>query len=307
MKMLRLCTLLLASSLLFPALAQAQSALGTVRAFSVVGDVTLRNDTSGAQVPLTPGREFTEGFTVITGPASTVTLVQSNGASIFLEPQTSLTVRDFLQDPYNTSQGTYTNLQADPSTSETRIRLNYGEITGNVKRLRSTSSYNVDLPTGSAGIRGTTYTARVTFSTDPSSGKTLINISFANADGDIIFTYNDETTEIPPANEVSISGELDEDFDPETDDELPEGEFSFDGPNDMPDEKTQEVIQKALNKLGQSEEEQEDQGQDEDEDAGEDETDEDDDTPELDEDPDGAPKGDDDTTLDEFSPSNNES
>ena len=307
--MLRLCTLFLASSLLFPVLAQAQSALGTVRAFSVVGDVTLRNDTSGAEVPLTPGREFTEGFTVITGGGSSVTLVQSNGASINLEENTSLSVNEFLQDPYNTTQGTYTKLQEDPSTSSTRIKLNYGEITGNVKRLRPTSSYNVDLPTGSAGIRGTSYRARVTFTSDPATGETIVNIAFANADGEIVFNFNDVITDIPPQNEVTIEGTFEEEFDPEND-ELPEGTFEFSDPEEIENDEVEDIITETLRKLGQSEEEQEQQetppgNEDEDEGQPEGEDDEDD-AVEIDDNPDNNPEGDEDDFFDELSPSNND-
>jgi len=176
--------------------------------------------------------------------------------------------------------------------------------------LRPTSSYNVDLPTGSAGIRGTSYRARVTFTTNPMTGETIMNIAFANADGDIVFNYNDVITGIPPQNEIEIEGTFEEEFDPESDDELPEGTFEFTDPQEMEGEEVQDIITRALRKLGQSEEEQDEQDppaqqpSPEEEDEGEDPdpVDPEDNTDSVD-----PPEGDEDDFFEELSPNNNES
>ncbi len=150
---------LLTALFTLPALAQAQ--LATVIAGDVVGDVQLRNDAIGVTVDLEVGQTFTEGFTVITGPQSSATLVQSNGAVIILEENTSLAVAEFSQSAFDQTAGTFMDLEADPSTSSTRLLLNYGEATGDVKRLRPSSSYTIDTPTGSAGIRGTRWNIKI--------------------------------------------------------------------------------------------------------------------------------------------------
>lgn len=192
--------------LAFPLFGQAQTIPGTVRAFNVVGNVSLRNDSTGAVVPVTTGMVFTEGFTVISGPASSATLVQSNGATILVEPDTSLSIETFLQDSFDQSQGTYSQLKADPSTSKTRLRLNYGDASGNVKKLRSTSSYNVDLPTGSAGIRGTTW--RVSVKINFQTGQ--ISVIVANADGGVEYVSNNGVvTPVPSGTEVETAASFD--------------------------------------------------------------------------------------------------
>ncbi len=195
---------LLLSFLCLPLAAQAQSQRGTIRAFSVTGDVQIRNDATGAVRQLTRGEVFRDGHTIITGNGATATLVQSNGSTIVVEPDTELSVAEFLQDPYDrTSLGSYTNLQEDPSQSQTRLRLNRGAASGNVKGLRSNSRYNIDLPTGSAGIRGTTWRAVVFLDLETGQMTTTV----VNADGSIVYAYDPGTgelveTEIPPGQQI---------------------------------------------------------------------------------------------------------
>lgn len=310
MKKLPLYTFLLISSILFPLLAQAQSTMGTVRAFSVIGDVTLRNNTTGAEVSLTTGREFTEGFTVITGEASSVVLVQSNGATLAIDPETSLTVAEFLQDPYDTSQGTYTRLEEDPSTSSTRVRVNYGEVTGDVKRLRPSSSYNVDLPTGSAGIRGTRFNVVVNINFD--SGE--IFVTFTTAEGLVAFEYEGNVADIPGGDQVEIEGTVEEGS---TRENVRVLEFTVGAPKSAPESKLQNVLQKVRRALQNASEEQDDEDTsddtsdsgDESEEEEEEEAEEEEETEntseeleETESDADETPEGDDQNVVDEFSP-----
>lgn len=293
MKLTRLCTLLLCTGILFPILAQAQSSLGTVRAFSVIGDVTLRNDSTGEEVALTTGREFTEGFSVITAENASVVLVQSNGATLALEPETSLTVSEFLQDPFDTSGGTYTRLDEDPSTSQTRVRVNYGEVSGDVKRLRPASSYNVDLPTGSAGIRGTKWnvTVFVNFATG------LVQVTWITAEGVVDFNYVGLTAEIPAGSQITSEGTLAEGS---TLNQFEVIEVEVEDPEDAPENTLQEVLGKVSEALGNTQREQDQTDPPADE--GEEEAEEEGDTieePDVEGDP---PAGDEDNVIDEFSP-----
>ncbi len=295
MKTMRLCTLLLCTGILFPFLAQAQSTLGTVRAFSVIGDVTLRNDSTGAEVALTTGREFTEGFSVITGENSSVVLVQSNGATLILEPETSLTVSEFLQDPFDTSSGTYSRLNEDPSTSQTRVRVNYGEVSGDVKRLRPTSSYNVDLPTGSAGIRGTKW--KVTVFVDFNTG--IVTATWFTAEGLVGFSYLGTTAEIPAGTQITSEGTLAEGS---TLDSFQVVEVEVDDPENAPESTVAEVLSKVSEALANTQQEQ---------DAPSESIPDEEDTEPEPEEPSGgsdpeiegeAPAGDENTTVGEFSP-----
>jgi len=160
MKTFRLLPILFVCALLGTTTAHAQLSPGEVRAFNITGDVTI-TDFAGTR-QLAVGVPFQEGATIQTGANSSATLVQSNGASIVLEENTSLIVEEFLQSPFDSNAtGVYTQLQEDPSQSRTRIRINYGTALGDVKRLRPTSSYNIETPTGSAGIRGTQWRVQV--------------------------------------------------------------------------------------------------------------------------------------------------
>jgi hypothetical protein len=128
---------------------------GTVRAFKITGNVTLKHDDTGKVTPLELGKGFGQGYTVITGKKSSVLLVFSNGSTINLDEKSSLSVSEFMQEKFDKTKGTYLDLQADPSVSKTELQLNYGELAFHVKKLSNGSSFNVNTEVGSAGIRGT--------------------------------------------------------------------------------------------------------------------------------------------------------
>jgi hypothetical protein len=63
----------------------------------------------------------------------------------------------FDQAAFDQSQGQFIRLTADPSKSTTDMDLKLGTLTGEVKKLNldAGSTFTVDTPAGSAGIRGT--------------------------------------------------------------------------------------------------------------------------------------------------------
>lgn len=131
--------------------------LSTFKAVQVTGEVKLREESTGTTVPLKDGRTFQQGYTVITKEDSSAFLLQSNGATIRVQPNTTLSLAEFVQEPFSASAGSYDNLASDPSKSTSRLALEYGEIIINVKKLQPTSSYEVATPVGIAGIRGTVF------------------------------------------------------------------------------------------------------------------------------------------------------
>lgn len=166
MKLTKLLTLTAGAVLLLATAAQAQESVGLIKAFLVKGDVTLMNNVTGESAPLNRGQEFSEGYTVVTGPDSSALLLFSNGASINVTPNTQFQVSDFEQAAYDPDLGTYLRLKKDPSVSKTDIQLAYGEIIGEVRKLNAGSSYTINTPIASAGIRGTVWVV----SFDPQSG-----------------------------------------------------------------------------------------------------------------------------------------
>lgn len=240
MKSLKLCSLLFISAIILPSMAMAQSTLGTIRAFSVIGDVSLRNDQTREVVPLTVGREFTEGFTVITGSGSSAVLVQSNGSTIEVTEDSSMSVQEFLQDPYDTSMGRYSRLEADPSNSRTRLKINYGDVTGEVRRLRPGSSYNVDVPTGSAGIRGTIWRVVVRVNLDTGDISVVVTVP----EGSVAFESDDgSVTNIDAGQEIEIEGQLAEGS---TEEEIVVETFVKSESREAAEESVRQTVQRAI-------------------------------------------------------------
>ncbi len=156
MKHLTICIFALFSLVLAPSL-HAATAPGKVQALLVVGDVQLV-DATGNKQPLTKGQTFQEGSTVMAGKDSGATLVFSNGATMKVTAGAQLTVSKFQQAPFDeTKEGTFLRLQRDPSQSITQLDLRNGTLQGEVKELdtKDNSSFTVNTPAGSAGIRGT--------------------------------------------------------------------------------------------------------------------------------------------------------
>ncbi len=87
-------------------------------------------------------------------------------------------VRTLRQDNFNAQGlGTYTELEADPSPSDTTLYLNYGQIVGRVRELRSDSNFEIETAVGTAGIRGTGFDAIVEIIGN------IVVFTFTNLDG----------------------------------------------------------------------------------------------------------------------------
>lgn len=131
---------------------------GTIKPFQVRGDVQLMNNETGEITPLKRGQDFTQAHTIVTGNKSRALLLFSNGATISINENSSVNIERFTQAPFEKEvTGQYLVLKADPSTSDTLIKLNHGELVGKAKKLQSDSLYDVETPMGAAGVRGTTF------------------------------------------------------------------------------------------------------------------------------------------------------
>jgi hypothetical protein len=130
---------------------------GQVQAMIVQGDVSLL-DSSGKSTPLNRGDTFEDGNTVVCGPTGNTLLVFSNGATMKVTANGQMTVHQFDQAAFQSGDtGTYMRLSKDPSKSTTVLDLDNGTLAGQVKTLdvAAGSSFTIDTPAGSAGIRGT--------------------------------------------------------------------------------------------------------------------------------------------------------
>ena len=163
------------------ALSSHAAELATAKVLSVSGTVIKTEGgglikIGGRESPLKAGDILREGDRIHSTEGSKVFLVFSNGSEITLFQNSSLSIVDLEQEPY-TSKRIYNELEADPSKSQTLLELDYGQLDGHVKKLSSTSSFNIETPLGTAAIRGTRFSISLLF-----TGNKLI-LSVSNFDG----------------------------------------------------------------------------------------------------------------------------
>lgn len=142
-----------------PAPVPANKVLGRIIAVKVVGNVTV-TDLRDPMHPhtLVEYGEVAEGQIINTGDDARVLLVFSNGATVNLAAKSTLSIEEFLQDPF-AQPLKVSELVDEPTTSITKLNLVRGELMSNVKHLRREkgSVFSVQTPVGAAGIRGTTF------------------------------------------------------------------------------------------------------------------------------------------------------
>jgi hypothetical protein len=182
----------------------AQTAAGAIKAARVQGEV-FRVSKAGS-VPLKDGDAVYETDSVTTGKGASVVLVFMNGSSVRLGSDTSLNVEEFKMDPLAQPISNPTALKNEPSKSKTSLKLSYGEMVGDVKKLNSSSSYSIKTPVGAAGIRGTIY--RIVFR--PSSdGKAFFTISTAEGKVEMIGVVNTADLMVDSGKEVVVEIDTD--------------------------------------------------------------------------------------------------
>lgn len=152
----------------------AQAAdLASAKVLKVTGNA-LKYTQGGGSADLQEGDILKEGDGITTSFLTSVELIFSNGTELTIDENTSLTFEEMAQEPFS-GNNTYEQLSADPSRSQTLLQLNYGQVDGHVKQLRSDSSFEINTPLGTAAIRGTIF---------------VITLKFDIATGDVILSVN---------------------------------------------------------------------------------------------------------------------
>ena len=179
----------------------AQTHSGAIKALKVSGTVT-RIDSTGAAHPVAEGDAVSESDTILTSADSGLVLVFMNGSSVKLGANSKLLVEEFKMDPLagNINVGT---LKSEPSVSQTKLNLSYGEMVGDVKHLNKSSTYNIKTPVGAAGIRGTQFRIVMTPSAD---GKSF-TFQLSTAQGLVVFTGTTGAApvEVPNGTQVTAT------------------------------------------------------------------------------------------------------
>ena len=198
--------LLCGAAVLFAAMApavQARSA-GKIIAAKVRGTVTATSKADNSRRELHDSDALSEGYVVTTAQKSSVVLIFANGAAVNLSADSSLSIDEFLMDPFDPKYSV-AEAKEEPSTSVTKLSLQRGELVGNVKHLNRDqgSSFTVNTPVGAAGIRGTTFQFSV--GTD-NNGKPYVR--FSTAEGVVFLTAGEGVERLIPAGkEVSVTFE----------------------------------------------------------------------------------------------------
>jgi hypothetical protein len=126
-----------------------------IRVAHVTGAVTVAH-AQGIIAKLYNDDSLLPGDVVITAKESSAVLVFSSGSTVSIGPASKTVVAEFTQDPFP-ADVILGEAKEEPSWSQTELKLIYGELVGDVKKLKGPSTLLVQTPVGAAGIRGTTF------------------------------------------------------------------------------------------------------------------------------------------------------
>ena len=132
---------------------------GAIIIADMKGAVAVTNNSTGAALPaasVQPGKILFDGHTIkTTGKDSSIVLLLSNGTVTTLKADSVLNIKKFTQAKFDPGATKLSELQGEPSSSETLIDLNIGDMVVDIKKLDKKSNFNIESPVGTAGIRGT--------------------------------------------------------------------------------------------------------------------------------------------------------
>ena len=178
---------LLASTVFVQGQEDGQTTNGAVIFVSIEGDVKLKSLSTGEFLPedqVAVGKSFTAGNTVVTGNASKAVLLLSNASMTTVSENSELVFSEFNLKAFNGSPKKLTEIETEPTTSNVKIKLAYGDMVLNVKKLNAGSSFDIDSPVGTASIRGTVI--RLVVVIDQNSGQASGGVQVA--EGSVTFT-----------------------------------------------------------------------------------------------------------------------
>jgi hypothetical protein len=144
---------------------------GAIIILTVEGNLRIRDTSTREYIPqenVIPGRYIYDGYTAITGSSSKAVFLLTNGSLTTLGEKSEMDFAQFTQAKFVNATGSVAQLKEEPSQSTTKLRLGYGDMVFNVKKLKPGSVFQIDSPIGNAGIRGTDGKVSVQF--DPQSG-----------------------------------------------------------------------------------------------------------------------------------------
>ncbi len=178
---------------------------------SAEGSVGVTNIRTGQALPasrIVAGTSLPDGHSIKTGEGGKVVCLLSNGTIFNVSPQSEMVISQFTQEPFEATDDKISDLETEPSVSEVKLKLNYGNLVTDVKKLNKGSSFNIESPLGSAGIRGTT--VNTVAIPDGNGGFTG---SFGVTGGSLSFTPSGAPADAPAteiAENQEVNGEVSE-------------------------------------------------------------------------------------------------
>ena len=131
---------------------------GAIIIAQIEGDVSVSNNATGQLLPVDrvkAGGLLFDGHTIKTGANAKVVLLLSNGTVSTLKADSTLNIKKFTQAKFDPGTSKLSELEGEPSSSDVIIDLNIGDMVVDIKKLDKKSSFNIQSPVGTAGIRGT--------------------------------------------------------------------------------------------------------------------------------------------------------
>ena len=134
----------------------AEENKGAVIVVSIEGEVkSFEPESSEVKVQL--GDVLAESDRLEVGESSQATLLLSNGTLLTVVEKTKLTIGLFNQEPFDDASKEVADLENEPSSSQVEIDLDLGSLIVKTKKLSKNSSFDINSPVGTAGIRGTEF------------------------------------------------------------------------------------------------------------------------------------------------------
>ncbi|NBS51701.1 MAG: hypothetical protein EBS96_03600, partial [Spartobacteria bacterium] len=140
------------------------------------GDVKLANAQNPDGQRPSRGTKLQKGDIILTGPESSASLAFSNGSVLEVQSSSKFSIEEFLQKPWDFDEAAFKKLEKEPTSSQTKLKLDYGDVVCKVKKLSSTSTMVVSTPLGVAGIRGTTFKVTVRINSDGTPQKAQVSV-----------------------------------------------------------------------------------------------------------------------------------
>lgn len=134
---------------------------GIVIILAIEGDdIVIRDELTNETITkssIIMGTSIGHDHKITTGFDSSISLLFSNGTSVNVEPQSELSIQDFYQKDFESSEQSLDTLEKEPTYSYLKLYFNSGKLIINTTPLNDDSTFHIETSTGVAGIRGTEF------------------------------------------------------------------------------------------------------------------------------------------------------